>query len=198
MGILIVTGSHRPRQISYRLATQFRRAFQRRAERFPVEICELADKNIQGCCASARCSLSESKRCLNDEDDFNAVYDRICHSDAVLFLLPKYAPYPSRFLALVERLVAIAYWGFIEPGLLEQFALAGKPAAVLAFCNSPDVQRERFTSLFESIRGIGFDVAEFDGVPGYFLSRSREADGVAVSVVARALVKKLRNKGTHL
>lgn len=187
--ILIITGSHRSKQISYSLAKLFENNLKKEF-RTKAEICELANVEIRGCCALAQCSQTEEKRCVY-EDSFNVLYDKMVKSDGIIFVLPKYAPYPSKFMAMIERLVAISYWGFNAEGLLEQFDLFKKPAVVLAFAASPQISAERFYSLFDSIAAIGFDLVRDNNVPGIYLNRSLGNDEEEIRKLVKALMEKV-------
>ncbi|MCP4146675.1 MAG: flavodoxin family protein [bacterium] len=165
MKALIVTGSHRKNQVSYATAEKFSKILK---EKTPadIEICQLATLKIDNCCATSECTTSGENRCVRKHDDFNMLYDKMSQSDMVFFIVPKYAPYPSRFMAMLERMTAISWWGYGQHQKMDDFIMAGKPAAMLAFTSVPGIPKEVFYPLFFTFGELGFDTIRFDGVPG--------------------------------
>lgn len=176
MKVLIITASNRSKQISYNLAMKFYRQI-KKLKKADVEILELCTKQINSCCANATCSQTSEKRCVHQDDDFNIIFKKLITSDAVFFIIPKYAPYPSKFMAFFERIVAISWWGYIQQGKIEDFVLYQKPVGVIGFANAPGIKRNRFESLFESFESIGFNLLSLKDKSyghGLFINRSED------------------------
>lgn len=199
MKVLVICGSHRSKQVTYGLAEQFAQKIKGKRE-VEVEICELANMKIEGCCGTAACTKTPEKRCVHNNDDFNKIFNKMAESDAILFIVPKYAPYPSRISAMFERLTSISWWGFGEHGKINDFILAGKPAAIATFCSTPGIPPEVFYPLIFNYSELGFKVAKFDTInvlgpnrdnlnqlPGLFFNRADNKDEEYMEKVAQAL-----------
>lgn len=190
MKILVISGSHRSKQATYGLAEQFAQKLQGKGA-IEVEICELANLNLHSCCGMSACTEQDNKRCVNKKDDFNTLFDQMVASDAILFLVPKYSPYPSKVMAVIERLMAISWWGYGQHGKMNEFILAGKPAGIVAFTTAPGIPAEVFFPLFFNFAELGFDVVTFNQFPGLFFSRSDNQDEQMMDMVAQAFAEKL-------
>lgn len=193
MKILVINGSHRSKQTTYGLAEKF--AGKIKSKNVDVEICELANLNIQGCCATSACVKTPEKRCVHNNDDFNMLFDKIAQSDALLVLVPKYGPYPSKVVAVVERLMAISWWGYGQHKKINEFVLAGKPAAMVAYTTSPGIPIEVFFPLFFTFAELGFDMLKFKNkfrnLPGMYFNVSKGESDKMMDTVAQSFKKKL-------
>ena len=190
MKILVISGSHRSKQVTYQLAEQFSQKIQGRCQA-EVEICELANLNLNNCCGTGACVKTPEMRCVHNEDDFNKLYDKINESDAVLFIVPKYAPYPSKVMAVMERIMAISFWGYEQYGKMDEFAFAKKPAAMVAFASTPGIPVEVFFPLFFNFAGLGFNNITFNQIPGFYLNRADNKDDEMMEIVAQTFAEKL-------
>lgn len=190
MKILIISCSHRAKQTSYKLGKQFEQKINAKRD-VEVEIVELAEYDIHGCCTNALCVKTPEIRCTNKKDDFNKLYDKMIESDGILFLVPKYAPYPSKLIAIIERLTAISWWGYGQYNRTNEFILAGKSAAMMAFANSPGISVEMFLPLFSTYAEIGFDVIQFNEFPALYCNFVEVKHEDMMEVVAQAFHDKL-------
>lgn len=192
MKILIITGSHRIKQTSYGMAVKLSRKLRQKQDAV-VDILELAELKINNCCATAKCSKTLEKRCLYEDDDFNSIFEKMIDNDAIFFIVPKYAPYPSRFMALLERIVAISWWGYAEKNEIANFVLYKKPVGVISFANSPVTQKETFNSLFDSFESIGFDLLDFNNEGhGLFINRGRDNEDQLLQRVCEVFSSKIQ------
>lgn len=188
--ILVITGSHRPRENTYSLAERFSSKLNDQ-KNIQIEIAELAKMNVQGCCGTAACAQTEEKRCVHKQDDFTSLFNNMIASDAVLFIVPKYAPYPSRLLAVIERLMAISYWGYGEKGKIDEFVLYGKPAAMVAFSSTPGIPAEVFFPLFFGFAEAGFTPILFNNLPGLYFNKADGKEEEMLEMVANAFTERL-------
>lgn len=190
MKILVISGSHRSKQATYDYAKLFADKIKCKRD-VEVEICELADMNIKGCCGTGACIKTPEMRCVHNDDDFNRLYDKIDASDAVLLIAPKYAPYPSKVMAVLERIMAIAFWGYEQYGKQDEFLFAKKPAAIVAFASTPGIPAEVFFPLFFNFAGCGFKTITFDNFPGLYINKADNKDEQMMEVVAKAFDENL-------
>lgn len=190
MKILVIAGSHRSKQETYGLAEQFSQKIRDKRE-VEVEICELANLKLEGCCGTGACIQTPEMRCVQKQDDFNQLFDKMAESDAILFLVPKYSPYPSKVMAVIERLMSISWWGYGAHGKMSEFVLAGKPAAIAAYSSTAGIPAEVFYPLFFNFAELGFNVIKFNQLPGLAFNRSDQQDEQTMEVVAQAFHEKL-------
>lgn len=194
MKILVISGSHRTKQTTYGLAEKFASKIKAK-QNVEVEICELGTLNIHGCCATGACVQTPEKRCVNKNDDFNMLFDKIAKSDALLFIVPKYGPYPSKVVAVVERLMAISWWGYGQHKKINEFVLAGKPAAMVAYTSTPGIPVEVFFPLFFTFAELGFDMIKFKNklrkLPGMYFNIAQANTDQMMEAVAQSFCDKM-------
>ena len=92
-----------------------------------VEIVPLIDYEMKPCRMCGQCQQSE--RCAYDEA-FNQVFEKMIASDAVIVVVPHYAPLPSKLMMLCEKLEEIAYLNWCADHTY-RFPLSGKPVGVI-------------------------------------------------------------------
>jgi multimeric flavodoxin WrbA len=76
---------------------------------------KMSEIKIDGCIDCQLCSKTgkcEQSKVFNDM--FEETLDKLVKSDIILFITPIYAPYPSRLIALIERLFSISFYGYIN------------------------------------------------------------------------------------
>lgn len=190
MKVLVISGSHRPKQVTYQFSEKFAEKIKGKRD-VDIEICELANLNLKNCCGTGECIKTPEMRCVHNDDDFNKLFDKINESDAVLFIVPKYAPYPSKIMALMERIMAISYWGYEQYGKMDEFAFAKKPAAIVAFASTAGIPIEVFYPLFFNFAGLGFETITFNQIPGMYINRADNKDEQMLDDVAQAFAEKL-------
>jgi multimeric flavodoxin WrbA len=146
-----------------------------------TETLRLCDYKLVNCIFCGRCS--DQGRCAYDPG-FNAVYQKLCESDAILLVVPFYSVIPSKLTMLMEKINQLYYTTWIERPQAK-FTLAGKPIAVIAHGGS--VLRDNpaaavnyaellLKPLNYSLKSLGLDVVGpgnenargvFFGVEGY-------------------------------
>lgn len=83
----------------------------------------------EGCAKSGKCILPESQN-----DMFEDILSRLKKAEAILIITPIYSPYPSRLVALMERLLSISFFGY-EIGKIER-PLKNKRTGVICYGSS--------------------------------------------------------------
>lgn len=92
-----------------------------------IEILPLIDYEMKPCRMCGQCFATQ--RCSRDEA-YNQVFEKLTASDALFFVIPHYAPFPSKIMILLEKLEELAYLKYCsDPQYV--FPLAGKPAGLI-------------------------------------------------------------------
>lgn len=87
----------------------------------------MSEININPCLQECEgCVIKVEHRCLND--DFAEVLNRLANADMNLIVVPVYTPYPSKFVALMEKLLSVSY-------RVEGRPLKNKPTAIFYYCS---------------------------------------------------------------
>jgi multimeric flavodoxin WrbA len=92
-----------------------------------TEVLALIDYELTPCRMCAACL--GSGLCCRDEA-FNQVNARMQAADAVLMVVPHYAPFPSKVMMLLEKLQEMAFLNYCRDNTYRA-PLAGKPLAVV-------------------------------------------------------------------
>ena len=91
------------------------------------EFIELADYQLTPCLVSCKdCAAKKERRCLYDES--GEILLLLQEADINFIIVPQYYPYPSKFAALMEKLLAFSY-------RVENRPLKGKPTAIFRYCS---------------------------------------------------------------
>jgi|GEM_PF-4490586 len=129
--ILILSCSHRRGGMSETAAARIAETIRCASPGSTVEVVCLADCRLESCTVCYDCA--GSGRCRRP-DDFDRLYDRCRSADAVLFVVPYYAPVPSKLAAFLERLMAVTIAPIVTGGeAARAFPLQGKWCGVLSF-----------------------------------------------------------------
>ncbi|HAW49555.1 TPA: hypothetical protein DCX16_01190, partial [bacterium] len=118
MKILGINGSQRKEGNSYLLLKSALEGAKEEDESLiETEILQLADCKIKPCkaCYSGveevkyyGCAKKPHK-CIIEDDDFEEVFQKMVEADGIIACIPLYTPIPSKFTALIERLMMIVY-----------------------------------------------------------------------------------------
>ena len=93
-----------------------------------VEILPLIDYELKSCRMCGECFGSYI--CTRDED-FNQVFAKLTAADGLFWVVPHYAPLPSKMMILTEKMEEIVFLGWCaNPDY--RFPLAGKPVGIIA------------------------------------------------------------------
>lgn len=136
--ILGINGSQRKDGNSYHLLIAAFEGVKKESNSIETEILQLADYKINPCKACYS-GVKESKyygcaekphKCIIRDDDFDDIFQKMINVDGIIICVPLYTPIPSKFTALIERLMMIVYSSseidkdFVWP-------LSGKPFSII-------------------------------------------------------------------
>ena len=147
-----------------------------------VEIVPLINYEMNSCRMCGKCL--KTQRCARDEA-FNQVFEKMIAADGLFFVVPHYAPLPSKLMMLAEKMEEIAFLGWCaNPDY--HFPLREKPVGVIGHGGqetSAEVvayyQRMVVEPLAMALRSVSLKVIGVEG---------GSADGVAFGI--RSLVKR--------
>jgi len=94
-----------------------------------VDVLPLIDYELKPCRMCGECFGSHV--CTRDED-FNQVFSALTAADGVIWVVPHYAPLPSKMMILTEKMEEMAFLGWTVGGENYRFPLAGKPVGIIA------------------------------------------------------------------
>ncbi|MEW6621386.1 MAG: flavodoxin family protein [bacterium] len=145
MKILGINGSQRKDGNSYELLKAAFEGVKEENKSIETEILHLAELEIKPCkaCYSGvqqveyyGCAKKPHK-CIIEDDDFEEVFQRMVEADGIIACIPLYTPIPSKFTALIERLMMIVY-SSSEVDKDFVWTLSGKPFSIIgtSFDNS--------------------------------------------------------------
>ncbi len=93
-----------------------------------TETVRLGDYKLINCIFCGKCA--DGAGCVYDPA-FNAVYQKLCKSDAIILVVPFYSVIPSKLTMLIEKINQLYYTAWIEQPQAK-FTLSGKKIAVIA------------------------------------------------------------------
>jgi multimeric flavodoxin WrbA len=92
-----------------------------------IDIVPLLDYEMNACRMCGKCVGTQ--RCVRDAA-FNQVFEKMIASDGLFFVVPHYAPLPSKLMMLTEKMEEMAFLGWCaNPDF--HFALHEKPVGVI-------------------------------------------------------------------
>jgi multimeric flavodoxin WrbA len=92
-----------------------------------VEIVPLIDYEMKSCRMCGECHGTHV--CTRDED-FNRLFEKLCSADALFWVVPHYAPLPSKMMVITEKMEEMVFLGWCaNPDY--RFPLAGKPVGIV-------------------------------------------------------------------
>jgi multimeric flavodoxin WrbA len=128
-----------------------------------TETVQLCDYKLVNCIFCGRCA--DGGGCAYDPA-FNAVYQKLRDSDAIILVVPFYSVIPSKLSMLLEKINQLYYTAWIEQPQAK-FTLAGKKIAVIAHGGSVlrdnPAAAENYSELLlrplnYSLKSLGLDV----------------------------------------
>lgn len=121
--------------------------------RVTVEVLSLMGMEMNPC---RMCGFCYPKgRCRFDES-FNRLFSAMIDSDATLFVVPHYAPIPSKLVMLFEKMEELAFLHYMD-NKAEAYPLLGKAAAIIAhggMIDSEDVVRHYRGALLDPVASV--------------------------------------------
>ena len=108
----------------------------------------MSDSPVSGCIACEKCS--KTGKCIlpeNESDHFEKILNRLVISDVILIITPIYSPYPSRLIALMERLLSISYFPNVYNK--RKRPLKNKPTGIICYGSSKIEDERQLKLLFQ-------------------------------------------------
>jgi len=138
MRILGINGSQRKDGSSYLLLQSAFEGVKEEDRSIETEILQLADLEIEPCeaCYSGVHEVKyygcaeKPHKCIIKGDDFEKVFQKMVEADGIIVCVPLYTPIPSKFVALLERLMMIV-WSASEVDKDFKWPLSGKPFSII-------------------------------------------------------------------
>lgn len=138
MKIVGINASQRKDGSSYQLLKTAFEGVKEEDKSIETELLQLADLEIKPCKA---CYLGVQKvkyygcakkphKCIIEDDDFEKVFQKMVEADGIIACIPLYTPIPSKFIALIERLMMIVY-SSSEVDKNFVWPLSGKPFSII-------------------------------------------------------------------
>lgn len=138
MRILGINASQRKDGSSYRLLQSAFEGAKEEDTAIESEILQLADLEMKPCqaCYSGveeveyyGCAEKPHK-CTIQDDDFEHVFQKMVEADGIIVCVPLYTPIPSKFVALIERLMMIV-WSASAVDKDFSWPLSGEPFSII-------------------------------------------------------------------
>jgi len=138
MKILGINGSQRKDGNSYLLLKAAFEGVKGEGAAIETELLQMADLEIKPCraCYSGVEEVEyygcaeKPHRCAIQDDDFDYVFQKMVEADGIIVCVPLYTPIPSKFVALIERLMMIV-WSASEVDKDFKWPLSGKPFSII-------------------------------------------------------------------
>ena len=131
---------------------------------YEYDFIELADCEIthckQGC---PGCVIKTERRCL-DGDDTAQIQSRLMSADINMIIVPLYYSYPSKFTALMEKLLSACFRTANRP-------LKDKPTAIFHYCSCKITDESRLKILWQQFlmdEGYSFTEVNYPFLNGSF------------------------------
>lgn len=203
MKVLGINGSQRKDGSSYHLLKWAFEGVKEQDRSIETEILQFADLEIKPCKA-CYCGTQEVKfygcaqkphRCIIKDDDFEEVFQEMVEADGIIVSVPLYTPIPSKFVALIERLMQMVY-SSSEVDKKFVWPLSGKPFSIIgtSFDSSTNwvlkpLRKYAWLLRFYQPR-INNRVFSVDAKGGVKNPKNLENAKVLGSLVARTLIKR--------
>lgn len=203
MRILGINGSQRKDSNSYHLLKAAFEGVKEEGKSIETEMLQLADLEIKPCkaCYSGiekvkyyGCAEKPHK-CIIEDDDFEVVFQKMVEADGIIVCVPLYTPIPSKFTALIERLMMIVY-SSSEVDKKFVWPLSGKPFSIIgtSFDNSTNwvlnpLRKYAWLLRFYQPR-INNKVLSVDAKGGIKNPKNLEQAKILGSLVAKTLIKR--------
>ncbi|MEM2971003.1 MAG: NAD(P)H-dependent oxidoreductase [Candidatus Bathyarchaeia archaeon] len=149
--LLAIIGSQRKNGNSYLLAKTILGSIKAN-----YEIIQLAEKEIKSCNLCGKCI---ENYCIL-KDDFNQIFEKMKKANGIIFLIPKYIFFSSKFLCFLERLDTIGHFRrhrgyemtFVNP---DYKIFHEKPSCIVAVSGTGKIEKGILKVTEAFIRGLG-------------------------------------------
>jgi len=143
MNIAVILGSQRKSGTCVDIENTIRKH-----QEHKFDFIRMSETKIEGCVACEQCG--KTGKCIlpeNATDKFQNVLERLINADAIFLISPIYSPYPSRLVALMERLLSISYFGY-SIGKIER-PLKNKRVGIICYGFSKIEDEKQMKLLFQ-------------------------------------------------
>nr|MDO8098854.1 NAD(P)H-dependent oxidoreductase [Candidatus Njordarchaeota archaeon] len=161
--LLAVTGSQRTSGNCYLLAKRILGSIEA-----DYEIIQLAQKEIEFCDLCGKCMKNDCAL----RDDLCQIFEKMRRADGIVFVIPQYIFFPSKFLCFLERLRNIGHFrthmGYKRTFTNPEYRLFSekKPFCVFTISDSEKIE-EDLKAVTEHIEGLGLRLILHD-LPPFF------------------------------
>jgi len=170
--LLAISGSQREHGNCYLLAKTILDSV-----KVDYEIIQLAEKEIKFCNLCGKCI---NNGCIL-KDDFNQILKEMKKADGIIFVIPRYVFFSSKFLCFLERLDIIGHFRrhrgykitFTNP---DYRLFSEKPSCILAISGEGKIEKETLKITADYIKGLGVKLILHDLPPYLGVSIKGGAD----------------------
>jgi multimeric flavodoxin WrbA len=161
VGLLAVTGSQRTSGNCYLLAKRILGSVET-----DYEIIQLAQKEIEFCDLCGKCMKNDCPL----KDDLYQISEKMRKADGIVFVIPQYISFPSKFLCFLERLRNIGHFrthmGYKRTYTNPPYRLfsGDKPFCVFTLSDSEKIE-ENLKTVTEHIEHLGLRLIPHDSPP---------------------------------
>ncbi|MGE5654627.1 MAG: flavodoxin family protein [Bacillota bacterium] len=136
---------------------------EKHGDQVETDIIPLINYDLRSCQMCGECV--GRGHCVYD-DGFNEILDRMSQADALFFVVPHYAPIPSKLIILFEKMEEIIYLHYLNDKSYV-FPLRRKPAGVVGHGGMPEQYVKHYkTALVDpvasTVRSCGMEVIGVD------------------------------------
>ena len=125
MKIIAINGSQRPIGNTSNILNEMQDAFEREGVEF--EILPIYDYDLMICNSCLTCEIRGDGRCMDEDDGFNQILDKLREADGIVLASPTYAgACPAMMQAFLERATLVFTKG--------DLGLSGKVGGAVAVC----------------------------------------------------------------
>lgn len=185
MKTLIITGSNKSTGVHQNLISHL----QTNQYKHELTFLEMSEHKINSCIACEACT--KTAVCVStelEEDNFLKVYNTMKNADAILFVIPVYAPIPSKIAALFERLISMTFFGCKLNG--NKRALGNKKVAI-AYYGSGGLVDNTFLKIM--IQQLFTDRYDFEHITYDFLDNDFDFTNVNLTEYIDKIMVQLDN-----
>lgn len=173
MKILGIVGSMRKTGNTNLLIETVLNSAKKRNPQVETKILQISELKIESCRACYDLCSKEPYKCVI-EDDLQAVFEEMKHSQGIVIGSPLYFRIPSRLTAFMERLVSLAHFHFYAMRALKEQEplkpLNNKPCGFVAVCGDdnprPVLEHLFHFALYLKMKPITMKSGPYFGVGG--------------------------------
>jgi multimeric flavodoxin WrbA len=113
-----------------------------------IDIIKMSEVKIEGCVACEKCGpIGKCVLPESENDKFEYIFTKMKLTDVILLITPIYSPYPSRLVALMERILSVSFFGNII-GKFDR-PLKNKKVGIICYGNNKIEDDKQLKLLFQ-------------------------------------------------